>query len=725
MFEAPRQFRSARLVSAEPPVAPPAPIDFLQIGLELWRGRATIAWTIAVALVLAALFVLIAPHKFTAVTEILIDPTDLRAVADQPSPSGLASETALIQVDSQVRVLTSDDVLRRVVAAEGLAHDPEFVGGFGSPLHALTAWLSAVLGRGRTAAAADPSLAALNTLRGRVQVRHAERTYVVDVGVTSTDAAKAARLANAVAQAYLNEQTQVRFDAARQVSQSLSAPLDDLKQRVQAADEKVQAFKVAHNIVDANGQSVNEQQLSDLNNQLAGARGRTAAAKARLDQIAAVQSSKTDPGAFPAAVLSPTITALRSQYAEVMRAEAQQITNLGPRHPAVLDIQAQAERLRRMIADEVNRIALAARAEYESAKANEEQLTRNVDALKQSTLATDATLVTLRELQRDVQAGRAVYEAFLVRARQIAEQERVDTKNIQVISRADVPLNRSSPPSTAVLALGAIMLGVGAGSGLVMLRTTFAAATPARPSGAPSLHSIAQRRTRPVPAAPAAADIPILAVVPPVDDEFGGGSADGSNSRFANGIRQVYEAVRANHTKRANQAILVVAAADDNEIAAVALTLAALAATTERVLLVDADLERRTLSALDADDIAVGLVDVAVGRCALSDVVVRDRDTNINLLPFVAPNSRRGRSINDNDIRAAFAQTRDFDLVIVAAADLDRDPSARFFARLVDHIVLVVRADEPDARSVEESVSRLGLDARKVRGAVLTGAEAA
>jgi len=108
----------------------------------------------------------------------------------------------------------------------------------------------------------------------------------------------------------------------------------------------------------------------------------------------------------------------------------------------------------------------------------------------------------------------------------------------------------------------------------------------------------------------------------------------------------------------------------------------------------------------------------------LSDVVVRDRDSNIDLLPFISTNSRRDRSIQDEDIRIAFAQTKYFGMVIVTAMDLRGDPTARFFAGLVDHIVLVSRADEADEAAVEQFVSSLGLDASKIRGAVLTGGAA-
>ncbi len=94
-------------------------------------------------------------------------------------------------------------------------------------------------------------------------------------------------------------------------------------------------------------------------------------------------------------------------------------------------------------------------------------------------------------------------------------------------------------------------------------------------------------------------------------------------------------------------------------------------------------------------------------------------------MPFVAPASRRDRNISDADIKQAFARTGRFDMVIVAAVDFNGDPSTRFFAGLVDHIVLVARPIEEDRRAAERFMSWLGADALKVRGAVLTGVEAA
>ena len=719
MFEAPRQTRSAVLTPGDVAFGlnPSPELDLRGIMALLWRGKTTILRTTALSLLAAFLFVVLVPHQYTAVTQILIDPTDLHAVGNDLTPSNQMSDTAVLQVESQVRVLTSDNVLRRLIATEGLDRDTEFAGP-PSPLRALLA----MIGIGSNAGG-DSTLAALTALKRSIVVKRAERTYVVDVSVTSRTPEKAARIANSVARAYLAEQADVRSDAARQVSQSLSARLTELQNRVREAEEKVEAFKARNNIVGASGTLVNEQQLTELNNQLGAARARAAQAKARLDQVESVQKSKADVGAFPEAVQSQTITALRSQYAEIVRREAEQMTSLGDRHPAVIEIQAQAERLRRMIEEEVNGIALSARSEYESARANEETLTRNLESLKRNAIATNEAMVTLRELERDVQVSRAVYESFLARARETGEQERLDTKNIRIISPAALPLRRSFPPSNLLLVLGALIFGFAAGTGIIIVRPPDGSPATLSPTkGAfPSLRRIGSIFSKaPVPAS----EMPVLALLPDVDAAFAIEAASDPASPYAQEINKVYEAVSASHRRRGNPSILVAACGDEDDAAIVAFGLATVAGAARSVLLIDADLEQRTLSVVDAGRSEAGLVDVAVGRRLLSDVAIRDRETQIDLVPFLSPNSRRDRPISDNDIKAAFAQTKNFEVVIVAAMDCERDPSAGFFAELVDHIVLVGREDGSSDQAMERFASRFNADAHKIRGTVLTGAAA-
>jgi polysaccharide biosynthesis transport protein len=706
MFEVPRPIQPAIAGNANVAaidIPTDGGLDLKRVLSILWRGKTIILGTIATSLLIAALFALLAPHRYTATTQILIDPTDLHAVGNELTPTNQANDATVLQVESQVRVLTSDSVLHRVVTAEGLDKDPEFVG--------------------RAAAeGVDASAAALNALRKKIWVKRAERTYVVDVSVTTREAAKSARIANAIAQAYL--QTDVRSDAARQISQSLTARLKELKDRVRAAEDRAEAFKARNNILGASGQLVNEQQLTEMNNQLTAARARTAAARARLDQVQQVQLSKDETGAFPEAIQSQTITALRSQYAEVMRREAEQMTSLGVRHPAVIQIRAEAERLRHMIDDEVRRIALSARTEYESARANEETLNASLEKLKSNAVTTNEAMVTLRELERDVQANRAVYEAFLVRARETGEQERLDTKNIRVISPADPPLYRSYPPSNTLLALGAVLFGMIAGAGIAFARESYGLGLPRADAGDKPSRNV-EGAPQMVADAVQPLSIPVLAMLPDTDVSFGLSAAENPRSRLSRELYKVHQAVRAGQQKRGNPSVLVVAADDQDDTIAVSLMLAAVAAASQKVLLIDADLDQRTLAAIDGDQNDAGLIDVALGSRELRDVVMRDEDTNINMVPLVSAQSRRARDINEADIEKAFEQAQRFGIVIVAAVGMDRNPGTFFFAGLVDHIILVAGADGRSDRAVERFVAELGTDGQKIRGAVLTGAEAA
>jgi succinoglycan biosynthesis transport protein ExoP len=700
MFEAPGYAQTvvAGRGDAAPGFNSTGDFDLGKFWSVLWRGKWIILLTTLAALGAAVAFIKLVPHQYTATTQILIDPMDLRGAQIDISPTIPQSDAAVLQVESQARVIGSDNVLRRVVASEGLDQDPEFLAGPMAHEH--------------------PSVAALETLKRHLVIRRPERTYVVEISINSDDPAKAASIVNAIAQAYLTEQTQVRADAARQVSQALSSRLKELQERVRQAEDKVEAYKASHNIIGINGELVGEQTLSELNTQLNAARARTAEAKARFDQIESFQQSKGPMGAFPEAVQSATITMLRSQYNEIMRREAEQKSTLGDRHPAVIEIDAQADKLHRSIEEEVNRIAISARAEYQRAKDDEAQLGQHVDALKGNTLSTNESLVGLRQLEREVQANRTVYESFLVRSRETQEQEQVDTKNIRIISRADMPLTRSWPPSGVLVALAAMMFGGACGTGIVILRELSGAR---REDVAPKPSKLGATMKKLWRARTSALTIPVIAELPPVDVSYSLAAVENPNSRFAREIRKISDALRENHKKRANPSVLIVASCDEDDTTTVALSLAAAMAATQRVLLIDADLQRRTMSALDSNVSEGGLVDVATGRYELSDLIVHDRDTNINLLPFVAPDSRRDGRISDTDVKQAFDKTRRFDMVIVTAVDFNGDPSTRFFASLVDHIILVARPIEEDQHASERFMAKLGADATKVRGAVLTG----
>jgi succinoglycan biosynthesis transport protein ExoP len=439
-----------------------AAFAFAQDWMFIWRRRRLVAFTIAAAMVAALVADLVITPRYRAVSQILIGPADLHVVEKSMIPAAQTADANMIQVESETRILTSDKVLRRVVEREHLTSDPEF----GPRGRSLMTVLREAVGLGSEPRPGDAELATLRQLAKNVTANRSERTYVVDLMVDTADPQKSARIANAIAQAYLDEQTAARAETARRVTDSLSARLSELRERVRDAEEQVERYKREHNIVGAGVRLMDEQQLTELNNQLTAAKARTAEAKARYEQLQRQQRGGADAGATAEAVQSNTIGRLREQYATVARQEANLTAELGPRHPWVIDARAQVRNAKLQIAEELARVAETNRSDYERALANENSLASSLDALKRKAMDTSLAFVKLRELERESEASRAVYESFLGRAREMREHERLDTANVRVLSDAQPPQDRAWPPRRLIMLLGALFAGALGGIGL-------------------------------------------------------------------------------------------------------------------------------------------------------------------------------------------------------------------------------------------------------------------
>jgi polysaccharide biosynthesis transport protein len=462
-----------RAVPTPPPIAtePDNPVRQLldDVGGFLRRNKKyALGGMLAGLLAAAVAEVAVTPH-YRATIQILIGPADLKLVEKSLLPAAQTPDANVMQVETEARVLISDRVLRRVVRREHLTDDPEFQHGglhLAGFVEALRASVGAQSDQNKTA---DPEVDAIRQLQRNITAKRTERTYVVDLTVETSDPGLSARIANAIGAAYLDEQADAHAEAARRATDSLSARLNEQRERVTQAEEQVERYKAQHNIVNASGRLVDEQQLTELNNQLSAAQARTGEAKARYDQVLQLRRGNLDEGGIPEAVQSSTLGLLRDQYGTIARQEANLAAELGPRHPRVIEARAQLAKAQQQIGNEIARIADASRIDYERALANQTALATNLATLKQRAMETGMAFVKLRELEREVEASRAVYESFLVRTREIREQERLDTANVRVLSDAEPPRSRSWPPRRLVLLPALLMLGVMGGIGLAYL----------------------------------------------------------------------------------------------------------------------------------------------------------------------------------------------------------------------------------------------------------------
>jgi len=460
-----RRSRPAPLPQDQPPLLARL-TDPAWLVTTLWRRKGLVLLAAFIGVVLAGLASLFIPPKYVSTAQLFIDPRDLRVLQNEVSPnaSGGDPTSTTGYLESQARVIASDSIKSRVVQTEGLDKDPEFGGE--ATKTGLSRLLADLLPRGGEPPR-DGLLYALAALDKQVAVRRGERTFVIDIAVTSREATKAARIANALANAYLDDQASVRADAAQRATGALTGRLEELRNRLRIAEEKSEKYKEANNIVGVGGKSIGEEQLALNNAQLVALRTKVTEAKAKYDQTLAARASSIEAGAIPEAVASNTMTALRSQLGAALSKEADLLASLGSRHPALGAAQAQVRDARRQISDELSRIGRAAKVEYDRAVESEKQIAQRVAQLTTSQYAAGRASVELRELEREVESSRVVYDAFLRRARETGELAGIDTTNARIISYAMPPLEKSGMSRRTIAMLGGIG-GGGIGALLVL-----------------------------------------------------------------------------------------------------------------------------------------------------------------------------------------------------------------------------------------------------------------
>lgn len=750
----------------------------------LWRRK---LWIVAAALLgalLAALASLMIPPKYVSTAQLFIDPRDLRVLQNEVSPNAVGNDPTSITayLESQARIIASDSIKRRVIQQEGLDKDPEFGG------EATRTGLAALIADLLPSSGAPPrdgTLYALAALDKLVSVRRGERTFVIDISVTSRDATKAARIANALATAYLEDQASVRSEAATRATEALTARLEELRNRLRAAEDKAEKYKEANNIVGAGGKTIGEEQLALNNAQLVAVRTRVTEAKAKYDQTRAINSSSIEAGAVPEAVASNTMTALRAQLGAALGKEADLLASLGARHPALASAQAQVRDARRQINEELARINRAAKIEYDRAVEAEKQISRRVEELKSQQYAASRASVELRELEREVESSRVVYDAFLRRARETGELSGIDTTNARIISNAIPPLEKSGITRRTIVMLG----GIG-GGGLGALAVIGLALLGARPAPSENAFAWGLRRRRgekpepeeerpveapapqaasvPAPFVPAqtaaapdsvpkkagwrrfatiqggqaarmpdvvqAAAAPLLATLPAVRHRRWRRNDGEPRSVFQHKAHLVDVMDKPNAAfAKAVRSVRSALAKDGAQRRVLVLGLRPNAGTSTLALnlALDAALEGLPAMLVDAGQGENNLTQVYApeAQAGLHDIVsgtaglvrVALQDEGTGL--FFLP--RRGRSdlVTAQQIgRDFFAAARRFGPIVVDGGPIDNDRLTQRFAEAVDDILLVIREGGTGAGDIETINTALGPNAAKIRGFVINEA---
>lgn len=698
-----------------------APLD-LRLVVDFVRRRwAPVLGTAAVFVILAILALMTVTPRYTAVAELLLEPRKANIFGAEAIIPDLDLDSG--SIDSQISVIESINLLRRVVEKLHLVDDPEF-GSTAAPsmLGVVTGYIAHLFPRDPQTApppeaegqgAIPPDvLAAIFRLRSALGVQRVGREYVIRIAVTSRDPDKAAKLANAVSDAFVVNRLNVRYEAAKRASAWLADRMEGLREQLRQSEEAVAKFRREHNLETVSSESkitLSEQQLAELSAKLAAARAVTAERKAKYEQAQEVSAQGGNLQSIPDVVRSSVISALRAQEAEVRRKEADLIARYSDEHPTVVNARAERRDIERSIKAEVDRIIANIKNDYEVALAGEKSLQASLNNLTGPDGADGAVGIELRELERANAANKTLFEDFLSRAKLTREQTAFEEREAQIISPA-IPPAVPSYPRRGVVLLAALMLGLGAGV-----------------AGAMAADILNSGFTTPK-QTEAALGRPVLAAVPrlkPSERRIGGKSVDPVNflvnkplSRFAEAIRSVRIGVQMADVDDPPKVLAVTSSIPKEGKSTISGCLAFSAAKAGlRTVLVDADLRHPSTSKQMNLADAPGLVDVLTGHVELDSALVGVGD--IVVLPAGTESQNPADLLGSARMKFFVDRLREmFDYVIIDCSPIAPVIDARVLAQLADKVIFVARWQTTTRETIGECIGRFS-DDRKIAGVVL------
>ena len=545
----------------------------------------------------------------------------------------------------------------------------------------------------------------VRNIKQQIIVRQLGESYVIAVRMDHQDPVLAAEIANAVARQYINDQLDERAGLAERAIRTLEDRVGTLRQQLVDAETAVENYKSERLLVDGIGSEAAARQATDASGQLALARADLATAEARASQIRGLVATAGDAAA--AEVLGSTlVTALRNTRAQLQQEESELSARYGSTYPGLVKVQAQIDRIDDELEAEVKNVVAAIESEAEVARIRVSSLENALQELEKQVLGVSRAAVELRQLEREAEALRDVYEALLSRLRATSSQTGRPQVQTRIIEAAEVPAVPTTPRTKLLTAFGGVlglMLGLAAALFLEMGARTYRSFTEVeRDLG-----------------------LPVLSVVPLTKRMDHRRAMKQLTERgrplYEAAIRQLRTRILFATSEENSRSILITSSMKGEGKTTTSLALAHLMSLMGRsVVLLDFDPKGAALSEAFGDSDTGGVYELLTGTIGIDEAVRRPEG-----LEFDAIIATEGKDVDDvltpegAERLIRELKTR-YDTVLVDTPPVLALSDALVVAPLVDAVVFLVAADATTRRSARRSISALNEVGALVSGVVLT-----
>ncbi len=655
--------------------------------MQMLRRRFLIMSLVGLSVAAAAFtFLMLQTPSYSATSLLIINPRTERVLDSEAVVGSLPLQSSAI--DSEIELLRSPALMTELALALGLESQ-----------------------RAGEAALSTQDIA--DSLAGSITVNRRGMTYVIEITARSTDAQRAQLIANTYADVYIASQVNARVDTAQRANSWLSRRLAELRDDVQAKESAAETFRVQSGLMSAQGSTLQEQQITNVQSQVLQAQADLAERQARFQQIQELRQSGAPLESIGNALNSETIRSLRERESDIARRQSDLENRYLPTHPSVQAIRAERSDIETQIQREIQRISVNLGNEVSVARARLATLQQSMREATGDLSSNSGSSVRLRELEREAAASREVYESYLQRYQEIADQDQLNTSDARLLAYASRPGAPSSPQLRIALALAiaiGLMLGIGAGVMAEIFDQSVKNADDLETKvGYPAIASIPTISKR------------MMRQMPPAERHPSGYLVGRPMSAFTEALRVLRTVIVYSKLDFSVKVVAITSALPDEGKTTISMCLARVAAMSgQRVCVVDCDLRKQSINDVIDIETDVGILQVLAGEAPWRSAIVRDPNSDAHVLP-VATSGFTPRDVFGSEAmeRLVGELRAHYDLVILDCAPILAVAETRILVKQADTTVIVARAGRSAIGAVRSAVSQTEGAGGKVLGIAL------
>lgn len=451
-------------------IEPDEAIDFRAYGRVLRKRFATVAIVFFVVFAVGLIATLKEKPVYQAqvLLEIQKENADIPTIKDLYELESVSDS----YLRTQYTILTSDSLAERVIDQLHLDALGEF--------NALKWWsLERLTGAPRKQTfAVGPASAAhdsevyqrvLERFQDRLSIEPVSRSRLVTVRFDSRNAELSARIANTLADDYIDQSLEARWTATQKATDWLSQQLVGVKAKLEKSEEQLQDYARHNGLVFLeNDKGASENVANERLQQLQEELTRTQAGRYEKESVYRLVQSG-DYGSLPGVVENKLIQDLSERLAELKREMAQLSTKFNAEYPRVKEIQSQIDEIEATLNEERQRAADKITNEYSAAVQREELVKQALGEQQKQVNVIAEKAVQYNILKREVETNKQLYEGLLQRLKEAGVSASLKASNIRLVDSAEPPAKPAKPRIPLNLALAAL-LGLGLGISTAFLQ---------------------------------------------------------------------------------------------------------------------------------------------------------------------------------------------------------------------------------------------------------------